>query len=281
LPDDDVTGTGALVRDVKSIYLNWGVGGSAPPSWRHTLDAEARAFGPLLRTHVMSGGAPVAFIEYAWRSSAEFAREALPRQRLPGLPDTALPLAVRWALDDPNPVVAARLAADRAAAVVDGVRRAVGGGGAGAAKRARLAAVYGSANLRDKAVAGSRRERPAGGRPALAAPAARRDPGAWGGGGGGGEEEEDGDDDDDGDADADLGGAAAVVAAPPLPPPPPPVAADTGDPGIAEAAGWTRDAEGRWVLKEGETGGDAATAPAAAAAPEALGALAGYGSDSE
>ena len=80
LPPDDHTGTGALVRECRALYLNWGKG-AAPPGVRHTVEAEARAFGPVLRTHVMAE-APVAFVEFETRASAEFAKEALSRLKL-------------------------------------------------------------------------------------------------------------------------------------------------------------------------------------------------------
>ena len=287
LPPDETTGTGALARACTSLYINWEAGGSAPPGWSHTLEAEARACGPVTRVHVMKGGAPVAFIEYVHRASAEFARQVFARQTLPGLPAGALPLGVRFAVDDPNPAAAGRLAAHRDAALVAGVRAAVAAGGGSATKRARLEGVYASQNLRAVGTDPHALERSARVVVPLAAPAALRDPGAWGGSGGEGETEAGGgddDDDDDGDADAGLGGHTATwTAPPPTTTTPtetwhvaPACTGDDGDPAAAEAAGWVRDTDGHWVL------GDPPAPPAAEAAADdagALGALAAYDSD--
>ena len=292
LPPDDHTGTGALVRECRALYLNWGKG-AAPPGFRHTVEAEARAFGPVLRTHVMAE-APVAFVEFETRASAEFAKEALSRQALPGTPPTAAPLLIRWALDDPNPATATRKAAAVEAAIVAGVKRAVAGGGGEEGKRARLAEVHASYNLRApetvaamRAAArefGRRRPAPAAvqdagawSAPAVEEGAAPRDPGASSGS------------ESDGDADAGLGGDGYV----PTPggfagggdrqaPPPPP--ADGGDPAAAAAAGWALAPDGTWTLaEEGGAGAGTGTMAAAAVAGEAaaLAAIAGYASDTD
>ena len=285
LPPNETTGTGALARVCTSLYINWGAGGSAPPGWSHTLEAEARACGPVARVHVMKGGAPVAFIEYVHRASAEFARQVFARQTLPGLPEGALPLSVRFAVDDPNPAAAGRLAAHRDAVLVAGVRAAVAAGGGGATKRARLEGVYASQNLRAVGTDPHAAERSARVVVPLAAPAALRDPGAWGGGGGEAEASGGGDEEDDGDADAGLGGHTATWAAPPPTtatptdtwPAAPACTDDGGDPAAAEAAGWVRDADGHWVL--GDPPAPSAAETAVAGDAGVLGALVAYDSD--
>ena len=68
-------------------------------------------FGPIAFINVILNKT-IAFVRFKYRSSAEFAKEAMTRQRLTG-DGSGTVLDVRWANEDPNPVAKARVKRER------------------------------------------------------------------------------------------------------------------------------------------------------------------------
>ena len=101
-------GTGCLLKPNKSLYVNYAgtfPGQGAPPAIVRVEELTRRdfgEFGPIAGIHVVPSKTLV-FVRYYWRCSAEFAKEAMHARVLQGAPAGALPLAVRWAFEDPNP----------------------------------------------------------------------------------------------------------------------------------------------------------------------------------
>ncbi|KXZ48148.1 hypothetical protein GPECTOR_30g244 [Gonium pectorale] len=108
-------GAGTLERDNRTLYVNYeGAGGYDLPKIRQLLEANFRAFGPLNNIYILHHKT-VAFVRYDWRSSAEFAKEAMHKQSLLGSSQGEV-ITARWANEDPNPVavIAMKRAAEEA-----------------------------------------------------------------------------------------------------------------------------------------------------------------------
>lgn len=73
---------------------------------RLLLEDTFAEWGPVESVHVVPSKT-IAFVTYAWRSSAEFAKEATHLQGLKGSRSGEV-LTVRWANEDPNPAAAAQ-----------------------------------------------------------------------------------------------------------------------------------------------------------------------------
>ncbi|GLC44099.1 hypothetical protein PLESTB_000929400 [Pleodorina starrii] len=97
------SGAGTLDRDNRTLYVNYeGAGGYELPKIRQLLDANFRAFGPINNIYIVHHKT-IAFVRYDWRSSAEFAKEAIHKQGLVGS-SLGEVITARWANEDPNPV---------------------------------------------------------------------------------------------------------------------------------------------------------------------------------
>ncbi|PNH07026.1 Pre-mRNA-splicing factor CWC2 [Tetrabaena socialis] len=92
-----------LERDNRTLYVNYeGAGSYELPRIRQLIDANFRLFGPLNNVYILHLKTS-AFVRFDWRSSAEFAKEAMNKQRLAGSTMGEV-LTARWANEDPNPV---------------------------------------------------------------------------------------------------------------------------------------------------------------------------------
>ncbi|KAG1678039.1 hypothetical protein FOA52_000835 [Chlamydomonas sp. UWO 241] len=95
-------GAGTFERDVRTLYVNYeGAGSLELPKLRALMEDNFNTWGPLKRVHI-SHSKTLAFVEFEWRSSAEFAKEAMHKQGLTGSTQREV-LTVRWASEDPNP----------------------------------------------------------------------------------------------------------------------------------------------------------------------------------
>jgi len=108
---DDNGGTGSYMRIGRTLYMFFG--GSVDPKWgaRRVYDevsAQFGEFGPIEDVSVKFERR-FAFVRYKFRASAEFAKEAMAGQTL-WQDESAEPLNVRWANDDPNPIAIVRVA---------------------------------------------------------------------------------------------------------------------------------------------------------------------------
>jgi len=70
------------------------------------MEEDFGCWGPLQRVHI-AHKKTLAFVEYEWRSSAEFAKEAMHKQGLTSSTQGEI-LTVRWANEDPNPTQAVK-----------------------------------------------------------------------------------------------------------------------------------------------------------------------------
>ena len=108
---DDNGGTGSYMRIGRTLYMFFG--GAVDPKWgaRRVYDevsSQFGEFGPIEDVSVKFERR-FAFVRYKFRASAEFAKEAMAGQTL-WQDDSAEPLNVRWANDDPNPIAIVRVA---------------------------------------------------------------------------------------------------------------------------------------------------------------------------
>ncbi|EFJ51028.1 hypothetical protein VOLCADRAFT_116593 [Volvox carteri f. nagariensis] len=97
------SGAGTLDRDNRTLYINYeGAGAYELPKLRQLLDANFSMFGPVNNIYIVHNKT-IAFVRYDWRSSAEFAKEAMHKQSLVGSTLGEV-VTARWANEDPNPV---------------------------------------------------------------------------------------------------------------------------------------------------------------------------------
>jgi len=89
------------------------------------IRADFAVFGPIAFVNVIVNKT-IAFVRYRYRSSAEFAKEAMTRQCLKGDPSGTV-LDVRWANEDPNPKAKARVKREREERFVKAVEGKEGG----------------------------------------------------------------------------------------------------------------------------------------------------------
>uniref|UniRef100_A0A7S0YNI0 RRM domain-containing protein n=1 Tax=Polytomella parva TaxID=51329 RepID=A0A7S0YNI0_9CHLO len=96
-------GAGTFERDNRTIYVNYeGAGSYELPKIRELLEKSFQQWGTVNNIYIVHHKT-IAFVRYDWRSSAEFAKEAMHRQHLQGSSLVEI-LTLRWANEDPNPV---------------------------------------------------------------------------------------------------------------------------------------------------------------------------------
>lgn len=98
---DDMMGVGAMTMPCRTLYVGSLVKTEydSPKALEHSLWRHFGEWGELENVNLISR-LSIAFIRYRYRSSAEFAKEAMDRNHL----DHNENLNVRWAHEDPNPV---------------------------------------------------------------------------------------------------------------------------------------------------------------------------------
>ncbi|KAL6765669.1 hypothetical protein V8C86DRAFT_3128038 [Haematococcus lacustris] len=100
-------GAGTIERDNRCLYVNYeGAGAYEVPKIRELLEANFGQWGPIKNIYIKHV-TTIAFVKYEWRSSAEFAKEAMHKQGLLGSSQAEV-LTVRWSNEDPNPVAIVR-----------------------------------------------------------------------------------------------------------------------------------------------------------------------------
>lgn len=109
---DDMTGVGAIMKPCRTLYVGNLVKAeyADPAALEETLWRHFGEWGEIENVNLISR-LSIAFVRFRYRSSAEFAKEAMANNHL----DHAENLNIRWAHDDPNPVAhdaAARADAD-------------------------------------------------------------------------------------------------------------------------------------------------------------------------
>lgn len=117
---DDNGGTGSYMRIGRTLYMFFG--GAVDPKWgaRKVYEEVANQFGEFgpIEDVTVKFERRFAFVRYKFRASAEFAKEAMAGQTL-WTDDSAEPLNVRWANDDPNPIAIVRVANEQEEKVRD------------------------------------------------------------------------------------------------------------------------------------------------------------------
>lgn len=103
---DDQDGPGSVLKENKTIF----VGGLGPADCTTSkINENFAPIGPIVQIRPFPGKS-IAFVQFEWRASAEFAKEAMNQQKVG---DSVV--SVRWAREDPNPrAVAAAMAATKA-----------------------------------------------------------------------------------------------------------------------------------------------------------------------
>ncbi|KAJ8614268.1 hypothetical protein CTAYLR_001138 [Chrysophaeum taylorii] len=98
---DDMTGVGAMMKPCRTLYVGGLVKAeyADPAALEETIWRHFGEWGELENVNLVSR-LSIAFVRYRYRSSAEFAREAMSNNSL----DHDENLNLRWAHDDPNPV---------------------------------------------------------------------------------------------------------------------------------------------------------------------------------
>ena len=97
-------GAGTLERDNRTLYCNYeGAGGSFDKARiTQLIENNFGPWGPIKRIYIVMAKM-LAFVEYEWRCTAEFAKEAMHKQGLIGS-NLSEVLDIRWSNEDPNPV---------------------------------------------------------------------------------------------------------------------------------------------------------------------------------
>ncbi|GFH25246.1 C3H1-type domain-containing protein [Haematococcus lacustris] len=84
-------GAGTIERDNRCLYVNYeGAGAYEVPKIRELLEANFGQWGPIKNIYIKHV-TTIAFVKYEWRSSAEFAKEAMHKQGLLGSSQCAGP----------------------------------------------------------------------------------------------------------------------------------------------------------------------------------------------
>ena len=123
----DNSGAGSYLRDVRTLFIYYA--GSIPEHWgSERMEREIRKdfgeWGPIEAVDVKHDRT-FCFVRYKFRASAEFAKEAMEGQRIGNSKIHELPLSVRWANDDPNPVAIVRVKRERETLVADAIIRGI------------------------------------------------------------------------------------------------------------------------------------------------------------
>ena len=108
---DDHNGPGSILKENKSLF----VGNVSPSVSEAVLRSTFAVFGPIASIRYICAK-QIAFIQFQWRVSAEFSKEAMSQQVV----EKAV-VSVRWAKEDPNPRRIAALAAEKRARVLRAV----------------------------------------------------------------------------------------------------------------------------------------------------------------
>lgn len=123
-PDEreDNGGVGSYIRNVRTLFVYYGGAGE----WSRDrvialLERQFSEWGPVEDVYAVPVKC-VGFVRFAFRSSAEFAKEAMMGQRL--TKTMTEPLTVRWANDDPNPTAVRRVKREREETAADAIVRA-------------------------------------------------------------------------------------------------------------------------------------------------------------
>ena len=97
-------GAGTLERDNRTLYCNYeGAGGSFDKARiTELIEKNFGPWGPIKRIYIVMAKM-LAFVEFEWRCTAEFAKEAMHKQGLIGS-NLSEVLDIRWSNEDPNPV---------------------------------------------------------------------------------------------------------------------------------------------------------------------------------
>ncbi|GAB4823748.1 hypothetical protein N2152v2_010794 [Parachlorella kessleri] len=122
--DGHANWVGSYERECQTLYVHYGGAGALPVlELRKLLEDNFKVWGPIDDIHVVPTKT-IAFVRYAWRSSAEFAKQAMHQQALEGSRMGEV-LDVRWANDDPNPRAVQRVKREREEAFRDAYLQAV------------------------------------------------------------------------------------------------------------------------------------------------------------
>ena len=123
----DNSGAGSYLRDVRTLFIYYA--GSVPEHWgSDRMEREIRKdFGEwgAIEAVDVKHDRTFCFVRYKFRASAEFAKEAMEGQRIGNSKIHELPLSVRWANDDPNPVAIVRVKRERETLVADAIIRGI------------------------------------------------------------------------------------------------------------------------------------------------------------
>lgn len=105
-------GVGSYNRQCTTLYIYLGGAATQPVQELHdAITKDFREWGPVQDVSVKPSKS-IAFVRYAWRASAEFAKAAMHQQTLRGILADHV-LDVRWANDDPNPKSQLRVKRDQ------------------------------------------------------------------------------------------------------------------------------------------------------------------------
>ena len=123
-PDEreDNGGVGSYIRNVRTLFVYYGGAGE----WSRDrvialLERQFSEWGPVEDVYAVPVKC-IGFVRFEFRSSAEFAKEAMMGQRL--TKTMMEPLTVRWANDDPNPTAVRRVKREREETAADAIVRA-------------------------------------------------------------------------------------------------------------------------------------------------------------
>ena len=123
-PDEreDNGGVGSYIRNVRTLFVYYGGAGE----WSRDrvialLERQFSEWGPVEDVYAVPVKC-IGFVRFKFRSSAEFAKEAMMGQRL--TKTMTEPLTVRWANDDPNPTAVRRVKREREETAADAIVRA-------------------------------------------------------------------------------------------------------------------------------------------------------------
>ncbi|KAK3282882.1 hypothetical protein CYMTET_9404 [Cymbomonas tetramitiformis] len=121
---DDMDGVGSFERPSKTLYVQLGGATCADASKNlHALvSSEFGEWGALENVNIIHAKG-LAFVRYAYRAAAEFAKEAMAGQTLRGGTEQVEPLTVKWAFDDPNPAAIRRMKREREEQFSEAVRQ--------------------------------------------------------------------------------------------------------------------------------------------------------------
>eukprot|EP00191_Tetraselmis_sp_GSL018_P018623 CAMPEP_0177591826 /NCGR_PEP_ID=MMETSP0419_2-20121207/8217_1 /TAXON_ID=582737 /ORGANISM="Tetraselmis sp., Strain GSL018" /LENGTH=385 /DNA_ID=CAMNT_0019082619 /DNA_START=23 /DNA_END=1181 /DNA_ORIENTATION=+ len=109
---DDREGVGSMLRDCRTLFVFYGgAGGRSADDTRELVMDSFQEWGPIRSINVIPTKT-IAFVQYYWRCSAEFAKEAMHAQCLKGSGSNEV-LSVCWANDDPNPVAVRQVKRER------------------------------------------------------------------------------------------------------------------------------------------------------------------------